>query len=213
MRDRLLAEISILSGAEEMVAWAHRVLPTKNTLIAEDARAVEKEFENRMRAFESESLSAATGEAPPMGLEAIVSAAEAPIPQAGDIATPSDTRLLAPELARREKRRRSKAAEEPARIDKSVLSVSEPRRYRNREHLRFVAQQACLVCGRTPSDPHHLRFMQPRALGRKVSDEFVAPLCRTITGQSTTSAMSAHGGSRPASTRPRSPASSGRRRA
>jgi hypothetical protein len=35
------------------------------------------------------------------------------------------------------------------------------------------------VCGRTPSDPHHLRFMQPRALGRKVSDEFVAPLCRT----------------------------------
>jgi hypothetical protein len=40
-------------------------------------------------------------------------------------------------------------------------------------------QQPCLLCGRTPSDPHHLRFMQPRALGRKVSDEFVAPLCRT----------------------------------
>jgi hypothetical protein len=30
-----------------------------------------------------------------------------------------------------------------------------------------------------PSDPHHLRFMQPRALGRKVSDEFAVPLCRT----------------------------------
>jgi hypothetical protein len=65
------------------------------------------------------------------------------------------------------------------RVDKSVLTISEPRRYRNKEHLRFVAQQACLVCGRTPSDPHHLRFTQPRALGRKVSDEFVAPLCRT----------------------------------
>jgi hypothetical protein len=178
LRDRLLAEISMISGAEEMVAWAHRVLPTKNTLIAEDARAVEKEFENRMRVLEGESSSTSTGEAPPMGQETIV-VAEAPIPQAGDIATPSDTRLLAPELARREKRRRSKAAEEPVRIDKSVLSVSEPRRYRNREHLHFVAQQACLVCGRTPSDPHHLRFMQPRALGRKVSDEFVAPLCRT----------------------------------
>jgi len=24
------------------------------------------------------------------------------------------------------------------------------RRYRNREHLRYVAQQACLVCGRKP---------------------------------------------------------------
>jgi hypothetical protein len=29
-----------------------------------------------------------------------------------------------------------------------------------------------------PSDPHHLRFAQPSALGRKVSDEFTVPLCR-----------------------------------
>jgi hypothetical protein len=36
----------------------------------------------------------------------------------------------------------------------------------------------CLVCGRKPSDPHHLRFAQPRALGRKASDEFTVPLCR-----------------------------------
>jgi hypothetical protein len=63
-------------------------------------------------------------------------------------------------------------------IDKSVLAVAAPRRYRNREHLRYVAQQACLVCGRKPSDPHHLGFTQPRALGRKVSDEFAVPLCR-----------------------------------
>jgi len=63
-------------------------------------------------------------------------------------------------------------------IDKSVLAVATPRRYRNREHLRYVAQQACLVCGRKPSDPHHLGFTQPRALGRKVSDEFAVPLCR-----------------------------------
>jgi len=34
------------------------------------------------------------------------------------------------------------------------------------------------VCGRKPSDPHHLGFTQPRALGRKVSDEFSVPLCR-----------------------------------
>ena len=63
-------------------------------------------------------------------------------------------------------------------IDKSILTVAAPRRYRNREHLRYVAQQACLVCGRKPSDPHHLGFTQPRALGRKVSDEFAVPLCR-----------------------------------
>jgi hypothetical protein len=63
-------------------------------------------------------------------------------------------------------------------IDKSSLTVAAPRRYRNREHLRYVAQQACLICGRKPSDPHHLGFTQPRALGRKVSDEFAVPLCR-----------------------------------
>ena len=54
-----------------------------------------------------------------------------------------------------------------------------PRRYRDREHLRYVAQQACLICGRKESDPHHLRCLQPRALGRKPSDEFAVPLCRS----------------------------------
>jgi hypothetical protein len=63
-------------------------------------------------------------------------------------------------------------------IDKSVLAIATPRRYRNREHLRYVMQQPCLVCGRNPSDPHHLRHLQPRALGRKPSDEFAVPLCR-----------------------------------
>jgi ERF superfamily len=63
-------------------------------------------------------------------------------------------------------------------IDKSELSHPEPRRIRDREHVRFVTKQPCLVCGRTPSDPHHLRFAQHRALGRKVSDEFTVPLCR-----------------------------------
>jgi hypothetical protein len=63
-------------------------------------------------------------------------------------------------------------------IDKRVLAVAAPRRYRDREHLRYVAKQPCLVCGRKPSDPHHLRYTQPRALGRKASEEFAVPLCR-----------------------------------
>jgi Rad52/22 family double-strand break repair protein len=67
----------------------------------------------------------------------------------------------------------------PAQIDKSVLAIAEPKRLRDKAHLRFVASQPCLVCGRQPSDPHHLRFAQPRALGLKVSDEFTVPLCRT----------------------------------
>jgi hypothetical protein len=66
----------------------------------------------------------------------------------------------------------------PALIDKSRLALSEPKRLRDKAHLKLVASQACLVCGRQPSDPHHLRFAQPRALGMKVSDEFTVPLCR-----------------------------------
>ena len=53
-----------------------------------------------------------------------------------------------------------------------------PRRLRDKLHREFVATQPCAVCGRQPSDAHHLRFTQPRALGRKVSDEFTVPLCR-----------------------------------
>jgi hypothetical protein len=64
-------------------------------------------------------------------------------------------------------------------VDKSVLTIATPRRYRNREHLRKLIKQACLVCGREPSDPHHLRYAQPKALGGKASDEFTVPLCRT----------------------------------
>src|SRR6202023_622995 len=61
---------------------------------------------------------------------------------------------------------------------KSTLLLAEPRRVRDREHVRYVAKQPCLICGRMPSDPHHLRFAQARALGRKASDEFTVPLCR-----------------------------------
>jgi hypothetical protein len=63
-------------------------------------------------------------------------------------------------------------------INKSLLVFPEPRRVRDRDHIRHVIKQPCLVCGRRPSDPHHLRFAQSRALGRKVSDEFTVPLCR-----------------------------------
>jgi len=65
------------------------------------------------------------------------------------------------------------------RIDKSLLSIPEPRRLRDKVHVKYVSKRPCLICGRQPSDPHHLRFAQRPALGRKVSDEFIVPLCRT----------------------------------
>lgn len=62
--------------------------------------------------------------------------------------------------------------------DKSALAIAEPRRVRRPEHIRFVASQPCLICGRRPSEAHHLTFAQPRGLSLKSSDEFTVPLCR-----------------------------------
>lgn len=75
-------------------------------------------------------------------------------------------------LSKRRGRRRSRV------INKSVLTLPVPRRIRDREHVKSVAKQPCLVCGRRPADAHHLRSAQSPALGRKVSDEFTVPLCR-----------------------------------
>jgi hypothetical protein len=98
-----------------------------------------------------------------------------------DGAAPSNDDVAVPQIEGPQVLATTESTTQPGQakgIDKSILAVAAPRRYRNREHLRYVAQQACLVCGRKPSDPHHLGFTQPRALGRKVSDEFAVPLCR-----------------------------------
>jgi ERF superfamily len=153
MRDRLLVAVADLQSSEPAAVWARDALAAKNTLTASDAKIVEDAFEHKLNEF---SQSATTEERP-------------------------DTHVVGSQSAAVQQNSASPGVldgEQPAGIDKSVLSVPEPRRYRNREHLLFVARQPCLVCGRKPSDPHHLRFMQPRALGRKVSDEFAVPLCR-----------------------------------
>src|SRR5262249_24615035 len=76
------------------------------------------------------------------------------------------------QVQHRDKKRRRTA------VDKTVLSLPTPRRIRDRDHVKSVAKQPCLVCGRRPADAHQLRFAQSPALGRKVSDEFTVPLCR-----------------------------------
>jgi hypothetical protein len=170
MRDRLAAEIAGLSSVAVAVEWARGSIAAKNTLTADDAGAVETAFRDRMQVLESHPEASAEDLAGPRPLESSV------------VRDPSleETRQAA--LARhkgdQQRRLRTSTALKAEHVDKSALTITEPRRYRNKEHLRFVAQQGCLVCGRKPSDPHHLRFMQPRALGRKVSDEFAVPLCR-----------------------------------
>jgi hypothetical protein len=122
---------------------------------------LEDAFEKRLSEFLS--LSSAGGEAPSR--------------DDSEIASIEDLQTAPGDIASTGSKRIHQGASQG--IDKSVLALSTPRRYRNRDHLRFVIQQPCLLCGRKPSDPHHIRFVQPRALGRKVSDEFTVPLCRS----------------------------------
>ena len=70
---------------------------------------------------------------------------------------------------------------EPTPIEpgpQTVTVLSKPIRDRDRAHLKYVAGQPCLICSRTPSDPHHVKFAESWTVGRKVSDRFTVPLCR-----------------------------------
>jgi hypothetical protein len=89
----------------------------------------------------------------------------------------------APELSRATKlpvrrQHRGQKGHRTGGVDKNILMLPTPRRIRDRDHVKSVAKQPCLICGRRPTDAHHLRFAQSPALGRKVSDEFTVPLCR-----------------------------------
>jgi hypothetical protein len=148
-REKLLTELGNITSADLAAAWAREALTAKNRLTATDAKLVEDAFERRLSELPS-------SEAPSNGESSVSQISEPQVNASSD----------------------GIVAGQAKSIDKSILTVAAPRRYRNREHLRYVAQQACLLCGRKPSDPHHLGFTQPRALGRKVSDEFAVPLCR-----------------------------------
>jgi hypothetical protein len=151
LREKLLTELGNITSADLTAAWAREALTAKNSLTATDAKLVEDAFERKLLELPSSEINALS----------------------------DDNSMVSPPVGLHETvSARATAPDQAKGIDKSVLTVATPRRYRNREHLRYVAQQACLICGRKPSDPHHLGFAQPRALGRKVSDEFAVPLCR-----------------------------------
>lgn len=87
-----------------------------------------------------------------------------------------------PETKPNGKTKQNRPPDEPARqecIDKSALTLSEPNRLREPDHLKFVVHHGCVICGKNRTQAHHLTFAQPNAMGRKVSDEFTVPLCAT----------------------------------
>ena len=158
-REQLLAEIGQLQSPEEAADWVHKNLPLKNTLTAADADLVEAGFREKLATIE---LTSTTAEEQSQSAPKQPSApsVEEPFPApVGD----STTAPMTPARAAIVRRRRVAA--------KTI-------RLRDKVHCKFVATQPCLVCGRVPTEAHHVRFAQPRALGRKVSDEFAVPVCR-----------------------------------
>jgi hypothetical protein len=148
LRDRLIGEIGSVASADEAAVWAQRNLGNKNVLTASDATLVESAFATKLTSC------------------------------AGDAETAAPVEAQAPHQRSRRRASSSQPSSRTRRVDKSVLVLPEPRRLRDRDHVRFVSHHPCLVCGRQPADAHHIRFAQSRALGRKVSDEFTVPLCR-----------------------------------
>jgi hypothetical protein len=154
LRDLLLTEVSVLKDGEDLALWAHRRLPAKNTLLADDARMVEAAYQEILTA-----TNAAAVDSIDANLLAITEAGEQSTTPKESDPTPTirDARSIRAQ---------------------DVTPLRKPIRRRNKTHLSFVAAQPCLVCQRSPSDAHHLKFAEPRALGRKVSDEYTVPLCR-----------------------------------
>ena len=160
LRESLIQQMAAINSADEAAAWAHRNLPAKNTLIAADARIVEERFQARLSSLsDGQNLDGAAkgvSPGPTLANQNVVSVGG---PSVGP-SHKASTRI--------NKQTRSDA----------VRALGKTVRLRDKDHRKFVLRQACLVCGRLPSDPHHLTFTQPRALGRRVSDEFMVPLCR-----------------------------------
>jgi hypothetical protein len=160
LRERLLADLGRLQSADAAADWVHKNLASKNTLITADADAVEAGFRETLSTIEV--ASAARRE------QLHSASAEDPDPPVGKpfIITIEDAVAVAPTVTSdiTGARRRRVAA-------KTI-------RLRDKEHCKFVRTEPCVVCGRAPTEAHHIRFAQPRALGRKVSDEYTVPVCR-----------------------------------
>jgi hypothetical protein len=170
LRDQLIAEIGDLEDGESLALWAHRRLPAKNTLTADDARAVEVAYESVLNTSDQRFRR----EPDDLSLQAIPNAELPLIDLHAAISTPPENEHTNPAANGSTTAGDQHMANKPRTAVPLIKTV----RKRSKAHLAFVAAQPCIVCRRSPCDAHHLKVAQPRSLGRKVSDEFTVPLCR-----------------------------------
>lgn len=169
LRESLIEQMAAINSADEAAAWAHRNLPAKNTLTTADAKMVEEQFRARLSAI---CPSHGTCDGPAAGAVPDDLAGHEPAH-----AVPGQTGVSGASDAGPRQNASMPTTKKQSRSD-TIRALGKMVRLRDKDHRRFVLRQACLVCGRVPSDPHHLTFTQPRALARRVSDEFIVPVCR-----------------------------------
>jgi hypothetical protein len=187
LRKDLIHEIQI-TPKEALHSRARALLKAKNRLSTDDAKLVEEAFAaramlsgNSIEALMEPGAQLNTSETQSFtGVTSTAKPSRRPSKRAKNgVHHPAKQLSIPPSIPGDASASTSQEVDlAPGRIDKSKLTFGEPRRLRNKAHLKFVASQPCLVCGRNPADAHHLRFTQPRAMGLKVSDEFTVPLCR-----------------------------------
>jgi ERF superfamily len=175
LRESLIQQMAAISSEDEAAAWAHRNLPAKNTLTAADAKIAEERFEARLGRMREDMD-------PPGGPSASSGSDSGGLALAGITADPphavAGQGIVSDPLVDARHSEKAAAGAEKRTRKSAIGALGKPVRLRDMDHRKFVLRQPCLVCGRVPSDPHHLTFTQPRALGRRVSDEFTVPLCR-----------------------------------
>jgi hypothetical protein len=189
LRKKLIAELKGFTDTDALTAWAQRILALKNQLTTSDAQEVETAFAAKLSELGDYIAHLAKPEAV---VSAEVGGDGQPTTAKGNaiVARESVPKPEKPKPGRKLNGTRSPrcaATSENGPVEavpsetaqQLVTPLGKELRLRDRDHLKFVGTQPCLACGRSPSDAHHLKFAQQRALARKVSDEFTVPLCRT----------------------------------
>ena len=188
LREKLISELKAFTESDALTVWAQRILTLKNQLTTSDAQEIETAFAAKLNELCEDG--ATTLDAPEASARAETNGTSEPANESdcsgSEPITPAKTpnptcklngnRVLRREVAGHDGSTDSATSETAAQL---VTPLSKPLRLRDPNHLKFVRTQPCFACGRRPSDAHHLKFAQQRALGRKVSDEFTVPLCRT----------------------------------
>jgi hypothetical protein len=208
---KLISELKGFTDTDTLTAWAQRILPLKNQLTTSDAQEVENAFATK--------LSELGNDVAPLIKSEVVVTTE--VGGDGEPTTAKGNAIFGREPGRKPERPKSGRKLNGSRIprraatsengsvedvpsetaEQLVTPLSKELRLRDRDHLKFVSTQPCLACGRSPSDAHHLRFAQQRALGRKVSNEFTVRSAGFIIVSFTNAEMNSHGGSSSMSSR------------